>query len=250
MQIFPVHTPLIRTGDNIAMILRESGMIVDGDIVVLSSKAVATAERTIIDLSRLQPSAAAESWSVKTGKSATFCEAVLMETLRMHGRVLGSAAGALLTEVKPDGLPQGVILAPNAGLDQSNIDDGFAVGWPTDPVTSAHAIRSALAKNVAVIIGDSCIRPRRIGVTAFALAVCGIDPLRSDIGRKDLFGHPLRVTVEAVADQLTVAANAVMGNADQSCPAAIIRDHGIPFTEFCGWVPGIEPEEDLFKGII
>jgi len=83
-------------------------------------------------------------------------------------------------------------------------------------------------------------------VTAFALVVSGFDPLVSKIGERDLFGRELTMTVEAVADQLATAANMIMGNAAESRPATIIRNHGIPFTDFEGWVPGISKEEDLF----
>ena len=65
----------------------------------------------------------------------------------------------------------------------------------------------------AVIISDSTVTPRREGVTAFALAVSGLDPVRDDTDKSDLFGKNLQITHEAIADQLATAANAVMGNA-------------------------------------
>ena len=100
--------------------------------------------------------------------------------------------------------------------------------------------------HTAVLLTDSTCRPRRLGVTALALTVSGFDPLRSLIGMKDLFGKDLRLTQEAVADQLATAANMLMGNAGESVPAMIIRNHGIPFSNFEGWVPGIAPKDDLF----
>ncbi len=286
MNILPIHTPVIKKGDDFSSILSHNTEIIDGDIIVISSKAIATAEGAAIDLSTLPLSDDAKKWSADSGLSAAFCEAVIQETQRLHGRIMGSAPKALLTEVIPDGLTQGVMLVPNAGLDQSNIEKGFAIGWPIDPVTSAkkiydeirikHEIRNTKYETnsklesenlnkentlgfrisdfgfptIAIIIGDSCIQPRRWGVTAFALVTCGIDPLHSMIGEPDLFGRPLSITVEAVADQLAVAANTVMGNAGQSNPAAIIRDHRFAFSTFNGWVPGMKPEEDLFRGIL
>jgi coenzyme F420-0:L-glutamate ligase/coenzyme F420-1:gamma-L-glutamate ligase len=105
-------------------------------------------------------------------------------------------------------------------------------------------------KKIAVIVGDSCCVMTRRGVTAFALTCAGIDPLKSEVGSKDLFGKKLNITHEAIADQLATAANAVMGNAAQSTPAAVIRNHGMELTEFCGWVPGIPPEEDLYRDLL
>lgn len=250
MHLLPIRTPVIRTGDNVAVMLRAAADIRDGDIIVVSSKAIATAEGDAIDLSSCHITPEAHSWATKTGRSPAFMQAVLDEAKRLNGTVTGHCPGALLTEVRPHGLHVGSIFAPNAGMDESNIDTGFTVGWPTDPLASAKRLREGLNVNCAVIIGDSCCRPRRLGVTAFALTVSGFDPLKSEVGSSDLFGHELRVTVEAIADQLATAANALMGNADQSTPAVIIRDHGIPLSDFSGWVDGIEPEEDLFSSIL
>lgn len=246
MNIFPIHTAILKAGDDLASILRDSAVIEAGDIVVVSSKAVATTEGAAIDLSTIVPTDDANMWAQKTGKSAAFCQAVLQETARLHGKVMGAVHGAMLTEIQTDATS--TILVPNAGLDESNVVTGYAIGWPVDPVHSAKKIRDAL--NVPIIIGDSCVYPRRRGVMAFALTACGIDPIRSEIGKPDLFGHPLQITQEAVADQLTIAANAAMGNANQGNPAALIRDHGIAFSDFCGWVPAMDAKEDLFNGFI
>lgn len=250
MQLIPVTTPLVRSGDDLALILRASAEFEDGDIVVISSKAIATSEGAAVDLSALAPSAEALGRSAETSRSPAFMQAVLDETARLNGRVAGACPGALLCELRPEGLRTGTILAANAGMDESNIDLGSAVGWPHDPVASAKRLRKELNLNCAVIVCDSCCRPRRLGVTAYALSVCGMDPLRSEVGHTDLFGRELRVTVEATADQLATAANMLMGNAGQSAPAAIIRGHGIPLSDFCGWVDGIEPEQDLFRGAL
>lgn len=266
MFIFPIRTPLLQPGDDVVSILTSATEILDGDIVVVSSKAVATTEGAAIDLSKKNVSS-----------DEAFAQAIQEETARMHGRVLSHRYGVFLTELRPEGFPTGVLLSANAGLDRSNITDGFAVGWPRDPVQSVARLRKELEKQtssqlaagsnqnkklpadrcppvlsraeglIAVILSDSCCTPGRLGVTAFALTVSGIDPHRSMVDAPDLFGHPLKITYEAVADQLATAANAVMGNAAESTPAAIIRDHGIPFTDYEGWVPGIEPEEDLFR---
>ena len=251
VEIFPLHTPTLKSGDDLVALLMQATAFADGDILVLSSKAVATVEGAAIDLRAVKPSKEARMWAERCGKSPEFRQAILDETKRLHGKVAGGCPFAMLTELRPDGFPEGSLLVPNAGLDQSNVPEGFCIGWPVDPLASVRAIRSALEsktkKHVAVILSDSCCRPRRLGVTAFALVASGLDPLASQIGRKDLFGRELTMTVEAVADQLATAANAVMGNADQSTPAAIIREHTIPLSDFEGWVPGITREDDLFS---
>jgi coenzyme F420-0:L-glutamate ligase len=251
MEIFAIPTPLLRTGDDIARILVNCAELQENDILVISSKALATIEGRTFQLEKCKPSAQAKKLSKKCGQSPAFTEIVLQETKRMRGVIAGVCPYALLTSLKPKGMKRGRILCPNAGLDKSNIVDGSAIGWPENPVTSAESARKILrkltGKNVGIIVSDSCCRPGRLGVTAFALTVSGFDPLRSEVGRKDLFGKPLKFTHEAVADQLATAANAVMGNANQSTPAAVIRNHGISLNNFSGWVPGIEPREDLFR---
>ena len=298
MELLPIQTRRIEPGDDLATVLSEGIKLLGNDIIVISSKAVATAEGRIIDLSSLTASKEAESLSKQCGRSPEFCEAVLEETKKRNGVVKGTCPGAILTELQPWGASpksfstrsstasqssavsslarreQGTIITANAGLDESNTEKGTAVGWPEDPAKSAQMLRQKLANHtkvmsdkrlaasngeklianrlplIAVVITDSCVRPRRWGVVAFALAVAGIDPLRDEAGREDLFGRKLRITKEAIADQLATAANMLMGNADQSIPAVIIRDHGLTLSDFAGWVPGIEPEEDLFREII
>ncbi len=256
MQLIPLRTGIIQPQDDLPALLNDAGQFEDGDIVVVSSKAAAMAEGRLIDLTKIIPGKEAEAWKAKLNRpndEAAFRQAIIDETKRMHGTVQDTPY-AMLTELKPDGLEHGTILTANAGLDRSNAPTNMTIGWPKDPVTSVKNIHEALqsfsGKKLGVMMTDSCCRPRRLGVTAFALTVSGFDPLRSEVGRKDLFGHALRLTQEAIADQLATAANFLMGNAEQSMPAVIIRDHGIPLSDFTGWVPGIDPEEDLFKGIL
>lgn len=247
MEILPLTTGLLRPKDDLADRLGSCRVIRDGDILIVSSKAVAMTEGSLIRLADCAPSEEANLLSSSCGRSAPFCEAVLRETRRLGGRVAGTCQGAVLTELRPEGMAEGVLLVPNAGLDESNVSEGFAIGWPHVPVDSLRAVKEGLGADIALILTDSCCVPRRSGVTAFALACVGIDPFRSEIGNTDLFGKTMRVTVEATADQLAIAGNAVMGNAAQATPAAVIREHGIPFSTFSGWVNGMDPKKDLFK---
>lgn len=249
--ILPVTTKRLQAHNDLASIIAPHTK--NGDILIVSSKALATIEDCRIKLSELRPSEEAIAYAKKCRQDPAFTEAVLQETARLHGTVVGTCPWALLTAVKPDGMKRGRILCPNAGLDQSNVDNGYAIGWPKDAVMSATKLRDALEENgtrVAVIVTDSGCRPGRQGVTAFALTVAGMDPMLSQVGRSDLFGMKLKFTHEAVADQLATAGNAVMGNADQATPVAVIRDHGYAFSDFCGWVEGISSDDDLFSTIL
>lgn len=253
MLLQPIHTEVLTKNSSLLESVTKNFHLQDGDILAVSSKACAVTEGAIIDLSKIIVSTEAEEWSEKCGRTPALRQAVLEETERMHGTVVGSCPQAMLCELKPDKLEEGTILAVNAGLDCSNIEEGFAIGWPKEPVSTVQKLHDELesetGKTISVIITDSCCRPRRLGVTAIALTVCGMDPLQNQIGEKDLFGHELTMTHEAIADQLATAANFLMGNADQSIPAVVVRDHGLSHTDFCGWVPGIEREQDLFRGL-
>ena len=242
MLLLPVRTPLLTSGADLTALIAEHAK--GGDIIAVSSKAVATVEGNAIVMENLRVTDDAKRWALVTKLPAEFCQAILEETARLNGSVVRGVKGALLTELKPKGM-NGTLLVPNAGLDRSNIQEGLCIGWPHDPVASIRALRAAVG-NVAVVLTDSCVRPGRRGVTAFALAVSGIRAIRSQIGAKDLFGKPLIVTEEAVADQIATAANMLMGNAAQSTPFVLVRDHGVPFEDSEGWVPGMPPEEDLF----
>lgn len=280
MILLPLRTPLLKNGDNLAAILMKANEIRPNDIIAISSKAVATVEGAAIDMQTLTVSDDARTWSTKTNLPPEFCQAVVEECARLNGKIIRAVPHALMTRLRPEGLrrgkaklyPEGMegsLLVPNAGLDRSNIGDGFCIGWPRNPVASATVlcenilgllvnwntqekqdsnkpINQLTNKRVAVIITDSCLRPGRRGVTALALVTSGIAPVRDERGTQDLFNKPLQITEEATADQLATAANILMGNAAQSTPAVIIRNHGIPLEDWSGWVPGIRAEEDIF----
>ncbi len=247
MEILPIHTGVLERGADLAAALRSAVTLRTGDIVVISSKVVAVTEGATVRLKDLEISPEARSLAQKSGLEPDFAELVLRETKRMNGIVSGTCPHAILTALRPDGMKHGQIYCPNAGVDQSNATEGCAIPWPTDSAASARKLAKALG--VPVIISDSCCHPGRLGVTAFALAVSGIEPMKSEIGTPDLYGKKLRITHEAVADQLATAANAVMGNSAQATPAAVIRGHDIAPSDVSGWVEGIEPEDDLFSGM-
>lgn len=276
MLIIPVRTGHISVGDDLGGIIADAVALQENDIVVVSSKVAATVEGSAVKLSEIVPSEEAQKLFADYGKSPQHREFVLRETKRMKGKIIRTTNGVVLTELNPEGL-DGSLLVPNAGIDESNIDHGWAVGWPKDPVETVRKLREELTKRIqttqrtkriqrsesssgasgssgssrlAIILTDSGLSPRRSGVTAFALAVAGIDPLFDRRGKPDLYGRDMVMTIEAVADQLATAANFVMGNADERTPAAVIRDHGLPFTDFEGWVPGIEREKDIYYGVV
>jgi coenzyme F420-0:L-glutamate ligase/coenzyme F420-1:gamma-L-glutamate ligase len=132
--------------------------------------------------------------------------------------------GVLITETR-----HGFVCA-NSGVDASNVDGGrHALLLPKDPDRSADRLHRELKKrlklSVPVIITDSFGRPWREGLTEVAIGVAGMQALHDYRGDRDPHGYPLRVTIEAVADELACAAGLVCGKLART-PACIIRGFG------------------------
>ena len=146
-------------------------------------------------------------------------------------------------------------LMANAGVDKSNIPPGYASLLPVDPKASAMRIRreikKRLGKTVGVLIIDSRTQPLRLGNIGMALGVAGFKPVADDRGRNDLFGNTMRITRRAVADNLSSACTAVMGESDESIPAALIRGAPVEFVDasFDSGEMWIGPDECMYMAI-
>lgn len=197
--------------------LKAAGGLRDGDVVVVTSKAVSKAEGRLVALSDVQPSSFASSASKIVGKPPEVVELALREARR----VVRMSKGLLITEDV-----RGWVSA-NSGVDVSNMPPGYAALLPLNPDGSARRLRDELARltgrKVAVIISDTQGRPLRKGQVDVAIGVAGIKPLRNRRGEPDLYGYRLRVKEVAVADELASAAELVIGQAAEAVPAAIIR---------------------------
>jgi coenzyme F420-0:L-glutamate ligase/coenzyme F420-1:gamma-L-glutamate ligase len=64
-----------------------------------------------------------------------------------------------------------------------------------------------------------------------AVGVAGIKPIRDRRGEKDLFGYVIRIKRTAIADELSSAAELVIGQTNEAVPAAIIRGYDYPKSE-------------------
>ncbi|HTE14600.1 MAG TPA: coenzyme F420-0:L-glutamate ligase, partial [Burkholderiales bacterium] len=97
------------------------------------------------------------------------------------------------------------------------------------------------------LIIDSFGRAWRNGVTGTAIGVAGLPALVDLRGNKDRGGRTLKVTQVAAADELAAAASLVMGQADESTPAVLVR--GFPYALRNGSAKELlRPEaEDLFR---
>ena len=241
MQIIPLHIEKeIEPSDDISELILLSSDLRDGDILVVAQKIISKQEGRIVDLSTVKPSLLSEGIGSQYRKDSRIIELILSETKR----IVRMKNGIIIVETN-----NGVICA-NAGVDESNVKEGYATLLPINSDISAQTIRSKIReqtnKNVAVIISDTFGRPFRMGQTNCAIGISGLNPILNYAGTLDSFGKILRITEIAVADELSSAAELVMKKA-LKCPVAIIRDYSFKIEDHVT-DELIRPEnEDLFK---
>ncbi len=254
LEIFAISgLPEVASGDPLAALLSQAieqngPGLQDGDVLVVAQKVVSKAEGRMVELSRVEPSPNALSLAEKLGKDARQLEVILRESrrvVRMEGRKDEPMNGGVIIVETHQGL-----VCANAGVDASNVPEGWVSLLPADPDASARRLLeelgSATGKRLAVIISDTFGRPWREGLTNVAIGVAGFLPLLDYRGKQVRQGHSLAATVIATADELAAAAELVMGKT-AGRPAAIVRNFP--------WTPGpgkaadlIRPKEnDLFR---
>lgn len=215
--------------------------LVDGDVVVVTSKVVSKAEGAAVELADVEPSPFAARFAEQWDKDARVVEVVLQQArrvVRMQGPVL-------ITETR-----HGLICA-NSGVDQSSSGAvGRVLVLPADPDASARRMRAAFAAaghDVAVIVSDTFGRPWRIGQTDVAIGVAGLNPIRSYVGETDPHGHVFQVQELCVADELAATAELVKGNTSR-VPVAVIRGYAWePSTDGAATQIIRDPAYDLFR---
>jgi coenzyme F420-0:L-glutamate ligase len=234
LELFGIEgVPVVRPGDDLAGMLvtacTEAGTALrDGDVLVVASKVVAKAE------GKLEAVDAADPLSHKP----------LVE--RESVRILRRRGDLIISETK-----HGFVCA-NAGIDRSNIDDGWVVLLPDDPDRSARRLRDGIRARagveVAVIVSDTFGRTWRRGLTDVALGCAGIGAVLDLRGTTDTYGHELEVTVVAVVDEIAGAAELVMGKATGIC-AAVVRGVDPTWLRTGSVKDEIirTPQEDLFR---
>lgn len=208
--------PLIQRGDDLPSIICERIELQDRDIIVIASTIVAKAEGEIFRLENIIPGEKALEIASRTGKDARFIQAILSRSRE----VFVESPFMLVTTLAGH-------TCVNAGVDESNVEEGFLLYPPENPDTSASKLGEKLeklsGKELSVIITDTNGRAFKIGQTGVAIGLYKIKPIKRWIGEKDLFNKILEITEEAVADELAGAANLLMGEGADGIPIVIIR---------------------------
>ena len=231
--VIPIEgLPEVRPDDALAPLIADAATaqstpLLDGDCIVVTQKVVSKAEGRLVPVDGADPAA----------------RRALIE--QESARILRRRGDLVITETH-----HGFVCA-NAGIDYSNVEDGWAALLPLDPDRSARRIRDALRAtrgvDVAVIVSDTFGRTWRQGLTDVAIGVAGVAAIVDLRGTDDAHGRELQVTEVAVADEIAGAAELVMGKAT-GVPVAIVRglDPGW-FRDSSARELVRPPAEDLFR---
>ena len=198
--------------------------IEDGDVIVISTKYISNSQGRIVDLKNIQVSDKGLDVSKKYQLKPEIAEVVIRES----DKIFGGIAGFVITSSDN-------IMAPNAGIDKSNAKKGKVILYPENPYLIAEQLRRKIflkmSIHVGIILVDSRLMPARIGTSGVAIACAGIEPVLDMRSKKDLDGNPLKVTFQAVVDNLATIANHKMGEGAESKPFAIVRNSGAILTD-------------------
>jgi coenzyme F420-0:L-glutamate ligase/coenzyme F420-1:gamma-L-glutamate ligase len=232
VQIIPIPgLPEVRPGDDVAaLVLDAAGRagvdVRDGDVLAVTQKIVSKAEGRVVA-------------EVDGPGKAGWVE-------RETRRVVARRDDLVVAETR-----HGFVCA-NAGVDASNVAEGFLTLLPQDPDLSASRIRAVVGErtgvDVGVVVTDTFGRPWRNGLVNVAIGCAGLPAVVDLRGTTDAGGHVLEASIQALADEVAAASGLAMGKAD-GIPVAVIRGVRAPV-----WAPDQPasslvrpPEMDLFR---
>jgi coenzyme F420-0:L-glutamate ligase/coenzyme F420-1:gamma-L-glutamate ligase len=194
------------------------------DVLVISTKYISNSQGRIVNTNSIKVSKKGIETSKKFQMKPEIAEIILRET----DKIFGGIAGFVITSADN-------IMAPNGGIDKSNAKKDHVILYPKNPFLLAEQIRRKIFLkfliHVGVILVDSRLMPARVGTSGVAIACAGIEPVLDMRSKNDLDGNPLKVTFQAVIDNIATIANHKMGEGAESKPFAIVRDSGAQLTD-------------------
>jgi len=218
--------PEVRAGDDLAELIfaaLDGERLQDGQLVAIAQKVVSKAERAVVALADVQPSARAIELASASPVDGVQPKdpRVVQVVLDQSAEILRAERGVLICRTQ-----HGFVCA-NAGVDASNAaDEDTLIVLPSDPDASARRIRARLREligaSVAVLISDSFGRAWRHGQVDVAIGLAGMQPLEDWRGRTDARGMQLQATWLAIAD--AAAACADLARAKDSHEPVVIID--------------------------
>jgi coenzyme F420-0:L-glutamate ligase/coenzyme F420-1:gamma-L-glutamate ligase len=202
VELIPLEgLPEVEPGDDLAVLLEPpltANAASDGDVVAITQKVVSKAEGRIV------PGEDHAAWVARESVKVVARRGDLLITRTRHG-----------------------LVCANAGVDASNVREGFLTLLPEDPDASAERLQKELStrlglSRLGVVITDTFGRPWREGVVDVAIGCAGLPPLVDLRGRADDHGRALEATVVALADAVAAASGLVMTKTAR-VPAALVR---------------------------
>jgi coenzyme F420-0:L-glutamate ligase/coenzyme F420-1:gamma-L-glutamate ligase len=205
VEVVPVlGLPEVAVGDDLGKLLVDAlaanGVSPrNGDVLAVTQKAVSKAEGRVVP-------------EAPDGKAAWVA--------RESRRVVARRGDLVIAETR-----HGFVCA-NAGVDASNVAEGWLSLLPEDPDGSAEALRRTLSEasgtDVGVVVTDTFGRTWRRGLVNVAVGCAGLPAVVDLRGSPDAGGRILEATVVALADEVAAASGLVIGKADR-VPAALVR---------------------------
>ncbi|MFX0082372.1 MAG: coenzyme F420-0:L-glutamate ligase [Candidatus Hodarchaeota archaeon] len=249
MELFSIKLPIIKENDNLLSIIIENiknkgESLREGDIIVIAEKVIATSQGRIVKLSDVTNiSEKARKMAKEYDMDERFVELIIQEA----SMILGGMTHVILAKVND-------FLIANAGIDQSNAGPDRVVLLPKDLKKIVWEYWKKLRiefelNKLGVIISDSRVQPLRKGTIGIAIATAGFEPVEDLRGHPDLFNRPMEITMRAIADDLTSAAQFLLSEADQQTPVVIIRGVNVEFTKNPQLTTEMAPEECLYMNI-
>jgi coenzyme F420-0:L-glutamate ligase/coenzyme F420-1:gamma-L-glutamate ligase len=246
IQLFSIPgIPEIEKGMNLASViyncLEESNIVLqERDILVIAHSIVSKAEGRVVHRASVDVSGRAEEIAESNGFDPVHVELALRES-----QAVIRNKGALITETNSG------LICNFSGVDKSNAPPDSFILLPLNPDESATVIlRSLMEKTgleLAVIITDTQGRPWREGSINIALGCAGINAFKHNKGKLDLYGKPLQRSTVCQIDELSSAAEPLMGQANEGTPVVVVRGYEFSIGDETAQDVLRTKEEDLFR---
>ena len=166
--VFDISSKLIKAVKN------NGEKIIDGDIIAVSSKFISMSKGRLVNLNEVDVSEEADRLANNLNMDNRLAQLVLQES----DVILGGVPGFALT------LKNGVI-APNAGIDKSNVPSGHVILYSEHPFKDAEELKRIIyqssGKHVGIVVTDSRLMPLRLGTTGLAVSVAGFEPIEDEL---------------------------------------------------------------------
>lgn len=200
MLVQPIKTRVFKAGEPLVdFILEHTPVIEEGDVFVVTSKIVSLAENRAVEMR------SEEDRARYIKEESEFVVETPYTTMTLRGGMVMSSAG----------------------VDESNAD-GKLILLPKDPYASTHQLWLDLkkawgVKNLGLVMTDSRTLVMRRGSVGMAIAHAGFHAIKRYVGKPDIFGRILQVSIANCADPLASAAVHAMGEGNEQQPIALIR---------------------------